>query len=137
MWFKILTFKKKMYIELTLYNPKTYVVNKNNLLLIINFSEKYYITVILTDQSSLFVIDKNKIYYICNLSLNEKNRYKFRIGIEDYHLVIEDKVSLRKYILNDPINLDGISNNIKIKFPNKILKLIDIRSDFKFTINND
>jgi len=91
---------------------------------IIKFSDNYFLSIIITYYGSVYVIDKNKIYFITNLFENE-NRYKIKIKYQNSILKIEDHYALKEYILNSIIN-EGISNRVNILLNNKYIKILNM-----------
>jgi len=91
---------------------------------IIKFSDNYFLSIIITYYGSVYVIDKNKIYFITNLYENE-NRYKIKIKYQNSILKIEDHYALKEYILNSIIN-EGISNRVNILLNNKYIKILNM-----------
>jgi hypothetical protein len=92
---------------------------------IIRFSDNYFLSIIITYYGSVYVIDKDKIYFINNLFENE-NQYKIKINYQNSTLKIEDHYALKEYVLNSIIN-EGISNQVNVLFNNKYFKITDIK----------
>jgi len=91
---------------------------------ILKFSNDYFVSIVITYYGSVYVIDKDKIYFITNLFENE-NKYKIKIKYQNSILKIEDHYALKEYVLNNPI-VEGISNQINILLNNKYFKIINI-----------
>jgi len=91
---------------------------------IIKFSDNYFLSIIITYYGSVYIIDKNKIYFITNLFENE-NRYKIKIKYQNSILKIEDHYALKEYILNSIIN-EGVSNRVNILLNNKYIKILNM-----------